>query len=145
MDPDERTALDRARRRERMAQDARDNAPALKLTGKKEEKNLQRERRRGRMSTGFNWEEALRVYGVWCAFCGCDDEQMTVDHIIPLSRGGGNWQWNVRPLCASCNSMKGNQLDAEYPQGRCAGTSTWQKSEIIFTPWQRADGTRSVD
>ena len=31
------------------------------------------------------------------------------DHIIPVSRGGTDYLWNLQPLCASCNLLKGNR------------------------------------
>lgn len=83
----------------------------------KEQKHKNREQARGRQSTGFDWAEVLELYGNRCAFCGVDGH-MTVDHIIPISRGGGNWPWNIRPLCEPCNTLKGSQLDAEFPEGR---------------------------
>jgi 5-methylcytosine-specific restriction endonuclease McrA len=47
--------------------------------------------------------------------CGTNIETTyTVDHIIPLSRGGTNWPDNIQLLCAECNSSKRNKLMSEW-------------------------------
>lgn len=38
----------------------------------------------------------------------------TVDHLIPLSRGGTNWPSNLVCACHSCNSQKGAKTPDEY-------------------------------
>jgi 5-methylcytosine-specific restriction endonuclease McrA len=35
----------------------------------------------------------------------------TLDHIVPLSKGGLHSYENVQTLCSSCNSQKGNRTD----------------------------------
>lgn len=57
----------------------------------------------------FSWATALEIYGSRCAICDIDGP-LSVDHIVPLSKGGPNWQFNIQPLCKSCNSRKSNKI-----------------------------------
>jgi 5-methylcytosine-specific restriction endonuclease McrA len=43
--------------------------------------------------------------------CGCGAVADTVDHIIPHSKGGGNNPGNLRAMCRSCNSAKGDKIE----------------------------------
>jgi 5-methylcytosine-specific restriction endonuclease McrA len=38
----------------------------------------------------------------------------SMDHAQPLSRGGGNAQWNFRPCCKECNNVKGAMSEEEF-------------------------------
>ncbi len=38
---------------------------------------------------------------------------LTVDHIVPQSKGGGDELENLQLLCHSCNSTKGNRTQEE--------------------------------
>ncbi len=38
------------------------------------------------------------------------EEMMTIDHIIPKSKGGGNDQKNLQPMCCGCNRKKGDKI-----------------------------------
>jgi 5-methylcytosine-specific restriction endonuclease McrA len=40
-------------------------------------------------------------------------ECLTRDHLVPMSRGGGNEWTNVVTACSSCNTRKGNHLPGE--------------------------------
>lgn len=44
-----------------------------------------------------------------CAHCG-SREDLTIDHIIPRSRGGTNIQSNWQILCSKCNFRKGDKI-----------------------------------
>src|SRR5262245_10158920 len=41
-----------------------------------------------------------------CMICG-SDQDLTGDHIVPLSKGGTSTAENIRVLCRRCNSRKG--------------------------------------
>lgn len=54
-----------------------------------------------------------------CAYCGTTEEEIEIDHIVPLSRGGTNDPENLAPACRPCNRSKWNRLPDEW-QGRSA-------------------------
>ena len=44
-----------------------------------------------------------------CTYCGARDD-LTIDHIIPASKGG-EWSWtNLTTACAKCNNRKGDKM-----------------------------------
>jgi hypothetical protein len=47
--------------------------------------------------------------GYECAECG-DVEGLSIDHIIPLSKGGSDDLDNLQLLCRGCNSSKGDKI-----------------------------------
>jgi 5-methylcytosine-specific restriction endonuclease McrA len=48
-----------------------------------------------------------------CQYCGTDKPGLTVDHVIPRSRGGESVWENIVASCAPCNRRKGNRLPRE--------------------------------
>jgi len=44
-----------------------------------------------------------------CQYCGREDPNLTIDHVIPLSRGGKHTWTNVVAACHRCNSIKGDR------------------------------------
>jgi 5-methylcytosine-specific restriction endonuclease McrA len=45
-----------------------------------------------------------------CVYCGSAGGRLTLDHVIPRSRGGDSSWENVVTSCAPCNLRKGNRL-----------------------------------
>jgi 5-methylcytosine-specific restriction endonuclease McrA len=48
-----------------------------------------------------------------CVYCGNASARLTLDHVIPRSRGGGSVWENVVTSCAPCNLRKGNRMPHE--------------------------------
>jgi len=74
------------------------------------------------------WLKAIRknVDRLYCEYCGVpvsinprkhtSEYYATVDHKVPLSRGGKDRQTNWAVACAGCNSKKADMTDVEYRQ-----------------------------
>lgn len=65
-------------------------------------------RREAGVLTAADWRAVLDLYGEACLACG-SDEPPTIDHVVPVSRGGTNTADNVQPLCSPCNTRKGTK------------------------------------
>ena len=48
-----------------------------------------------------------------CVYCGEGGVRLTLDHVVPRSRGGDSVWENVVTSCAPCNLRKGNRLLGE--------------------------------
>lgn len=57
--------------------------------------------------TWNQWVEILAYFDHACAYCRRTDLPLTMDHLVPISKGGPHTQSNVVPACKSCNSKKG--------------------------------------
>lgn len=44
-----------------------------------------------------------------CVKCGSRDN-LTIDHVVPLSKGGRNRSKNLQVLCRNCNALKAAQI-----------------------------------
>jgi 5-methylcytosine-specific restriction endonuclease McrA len=57
---------------------------------------------------------ALFARDEWsCVYCGTSGGRLTLDHVVPRSRGGDSVWENVVTACAPCNLRKGDRLPEE--------------------------------
>ena len=63
------------------------------------------------------YDDNIIKYGILtCIYClsAITNEQATLEHILPLSRGGDNQQCNLAIACYHCNCVKNNKTQEEY-------------------------------
>ena len=48
-----------------------------------------------------------------CIVCG-GVEKLTIDHLVPIMRGGSNKEYNLATMCLSCNNEKGGKMIQKY-------------------------------
>jgi len=81
-------------------------------------------KKQGRVLSGDSYGKnarlnLMRKYNYRCTYCG-SEENLSVDHVIPLSKGGEDYIENLVIACRKCNSSKGNKE-----------LNRWLKSKII--------------
>ena len=66
-------------------------------------------------ASGITRETRARIMerdGYRCRACASEN-YLSIDHIVPASRGGSGEDSNLQVLCQKCNASKGNKLDGE--------------------------------
>ncbi len=78
------------------------------------DEHIRRERAKARELRGSQWWRQEIGKGV-CYHCGMKflREELTMDHVIPVSRGGKSNKKNIVVSCKQCNSLKKNLTAAE--------------------------------
>jgi len=68
-----------------------------------------------------------------CNACGAEFEirHLEIDHIIPKSKGGGDYYENYQLLCGSCNRIKGDR-PMEYLRLKIETRERMMKNKIFF-------------
>jgi 5-methylcytosine-specific restriction protein A len=76
---------------------------------------LRRERARARELRSSPWWKRRCAAGV-CHYCGkqVGARALTMDHLVPLIRGGRSSKGNLVPACKACNTAKKHRLAFEY-------------------------------
>jgi 5-methylcytosine-specific restriction endonuclease McrA len=79
----------------------------LKANERKRRRDARKRDQLGSMPKN-GYQVILDLFGSCCLACGTS-ENIAIDHIIPLAKGGLHDISNLQPLCQSCNSKKGVQ------------------------------------
>lgn len=80
-----------------------------------EDSDLKRERSLARDLRESQWWQRRIAKGL-CHYCGraFAARELTMDHIVPVSRGGKTTKGNVVPCCKDCNNAKKQMLAMEW-------------------------------
>lgn len=72
---------------------------------------IKRERAKARELRNSPWWKRKRATGI-CHYCGnkFPPQDLTMDHLVPLARGGRSTKGNLVPACKACNTNKRHQL-----------------------------------
>jgi len=76
-----------------------------------DDQQIKRERARARELRRSQWWKRQRAKGT-CHYCGAQfaPQTLTMDHVVPLVRGGRSTKGNVVPSCKACNKGKKHRL-----------------------------------
>jgi 5-methylcytosine-specific restriction endonuclease McrA len=78
---------------------------------------LRRERARARALRASPWWKRRRAAGT-CFYCRMNvgARALTMDHIVPIGRGGRSVRANVVPACKACNTRKRSLVPVEWDE-----------------------------
>lgn len=107
--------------------------------------HVRREKEKARALRKTQWWRRQIAGGV-CRYCGgrFRPEDLTMDHIVPLIRGGSSTRGNVAPSCKDCNNKKKYLLPIEwddYLQRMSKRVSTPGETPIVSDIEGNQDGT----
>lgn len=76
---------------------------------------IRRERAKAREMRRSTWWKRRCATGV-CHYCGAQvgAKALTMDHLVPLVRGGRSTKGNLVPACKDCNTQKKHALAFEW-------------------------------
>ena len=81
------------------------------------DEEIKRERDKARALRKTRWWKQRLARGT-CHYCGrrFSPDDLSMDHIIPIIRGGKTTKGNVAAVCKGCNNMKKYLLPMEWEE-----------------------------
>lgn len=82
-----------------------------------DEAQMKREKEKARKLRQTAWW-MRKIRGGICHYCGQEvgRGQLTMDHVVPISRGGKSKKGNLVPACKECNNKKKYLLPIEWEE-----------------------------
>ena len=79
------------------------------------EEEIKREKAKAKKLKESQWWKRKRAEGI-CYYCKrkVSPKELTLDHIVPIIRGGKSTKGNVVPVCKECNNKKKYMLPIEW-------------------------------
>lgn len=84
-----------------------------------------------RRTTGFAKDFLEETKNPRCIYCNkkLNETNATIDHIVPISKGGNNCQVNLVVVCIKCNNERGNMEFYKYLKLK---NQTYKNQKNIF-------------
>ncbi len=82
-----------------------------------DEKHMRKEKGKAREIRNSPWWKRKRSAGI-CYYCGrkFNPIELTMDHLVPIARGGKSVHGNLVPACKECNNKKKYLLPTEWEE-----------------------------
>lgn len=82
-----------------------------------DEQQIRREREKARELRKQGWWKNRVATGI-CHYCQriFPPKELTLDHIVPVARGGRSTKGNCVPACKECNNQKKDLLPLEWEE-----------------------------
>ncbi len=82
-----------------------------------DEKHIKKEKQKARELKQTQWWKRKKAEGI-CYYCKqkFKPNELTMDHIVPIVRGGKTTKGNVVPCCKECNNKKKYMLPIEWQE-----------------------------
>ena len=102
-----------------------------------DDEHVKREKAKARSLRQSQWWKNRKATGR-CHYCdrSVHPTELTMDHVVPIIRGGKTSRGNCVPCCKECNSRKRHQMPVEL---------LWSEEESSPEPTDRAAGQDEPD
>lgn len=114
-------------------------------------KRRQTKEQQGNGITPDQWLEMMKFFGFKCAYSDItlNADTRSIDHIVPLAKGGEHEIWNCVPMDRSLNSSKNNKDIKEwytqqdfYDEDKLNKINEWHK--YAYNKWGKEVNTKAI-